>query len=339
MKFSVTLTIFILFAVVLWTYVYLTPPAAENPDRARPQSAKLLDISAGDEIREIAIYSKEGQNLVLEKKKDGWHINEPFDYPADPLVVEGLVSALRLTPKEGETKPEKGWEEFGLSGAPLKVGVKTRKQSSSRYLLIGEKSPVAERVYARWEGEETYFLLDRQIKNVFTNSVYSFREKKVFRTPLKNMTKIRFQSGLDAYEIIQGLSGWVWMEPVTFLGTDVAPETADRMLSLVQNTYIKDFVEEGSGIDTGLSGTDESSNSVQIKVWEDTAKDPEILFLGTEVPEKDAYYGRRSGEDTAFIVARGHIMRLFELLSAEADKITGDAPPEPDAVFTPAPGI
>lgn len=337
MRFSITLTVVVLFCIVLWTYLYLTPAASHKSSARTPSySAKLLELEAGEEIREITIDAENRQNLVLEKREKGWYISEPFEYPADPLVTEGLISALRLTPKENEAKPENGWEEYGLSVPALKVGIKTRKDSSPRFLLFGEKSPVADRVYARWEGEEKYFLLDEQIKNIFTNSVYSFREKKVFRTPLKAVTKIRFQSGLDAYEIIQGLSGWVWMEPVTFLGIDVAPETADKLLALVQNTYIKDFIPDDSALDTGLSGGPDSG-SVQIKIWADTAKEPEILFLGKELPEKDAFYGRRSGEDAVFIVARGHILRLFELLSAEAAKITGSsAAEEPDDIFMPA---
>lgn len=339
MKFSVTLTIVILFCVVLGAYIYLTPASEENQSRTDSHSARLFDLAAGDEIQEIIINSAAGNNLVIGKKEKVWQIQKPFDYPADPLVVEGLISALRLTPKEGESKPESEWEEYGLAAPELKVGIRTRRSDTVKFLFFGDKSPVADRIYARWEGGETYFLLDEQIKNIFTSSLYSFRQKKVFRTPLKAITKIRFQSGLDAYEIIQGLSGWVWMEPVTFLGTDVAPETADQMLALIQNTYIKDFLEKGSSVETGLSSPADSDVSLQIKVWTDTLKEPEVLYLGSEIPEKDAFYGRRSDEETVFIVARGHIMRLFELLSAEAGKVSGASAADSNNLFKPASGV
>lgn len=330
MKISVTITVLLLFLAVLGAYLYLVPQPPQRPsDIPAAGKARLLDLSGDDEVTEISIENpRPGRTIRLALRDKVWYMEEPFRNAADPVVIDGLLAALRLSPKEGEAKPEKGWEEYGLTSPNLKVGVKTRREPEMKYLLLGEKSPVADKLFARWDDGATYFLLDQRIRDVFTSTVYSFREKKVFRTPLKDITKLRFQSGLDAYEIVQGMNGWVWMDPVAFLGTDVAPETAERMLALVQNTYIKDF--EAKPVDLASAGLDGNETGVQIKVWKNTEQPPEVLLIGKEAPEKDSYLAKRSDDGAVFTVARSHIVNLFDLLSSEAKKAeAASAPAQP----------
>jgi hypothetical protein len=40
----------------------------------------------------------------------------------------------------------------------------------------------------------------------------------------------------------------------------------------------------------------------------------EAFYFGNEVPEKNAYFGLREGEDTVFIVDRGKVIELFDLM-------------------------
>lgn len=320
MKFSTTLVFLFLFVLVAVFFIYLDPLRQEPEPAAEKAVMRLLPMDGEGEINLIEIQNNEKkESITLQRSPEGWMLKDPVTYPAQNPMVEGLVTALRLSMKARRLLPEKGWDEYGLAKPSLRVGIEREDGRQRRYLDFGDPSPVTRHVFARWEGESEYFLLEADLKRVFEQTAYSLRQKRIFRNSVQEAAKIRIEIPKgESYEITKKDGNWFWMEPVALLGDAVEAEDANEVLTGVQRLYIKDF------LDSEVAKPGEYGFYIfgmNIKVWgpEDGDK-PEVLHLGSEFPAKDAFYGTREGEPTCFLVAQGNVKSLFETLARLNEK-------------------
>ncbi|MBN1688658.1 MAG: DUF4340 domain-containing protein [Candidatus Omnitrophica bacterium] len=330
MKPSVTIVFTLLFFVVLGAYLYLgaprpakhakeITPVSNIPEEAikKSSSMQLLPIAEDDEITAIQIQNLEKkENVTLKRENEGWKISYPVEYPADSLIVDGLIAALTISNKARRLVPEQDWEEYGLEKPELKIGIETKKLDKRLYLYLGDTTPVGDFVFARWEGENEYFLLSANFKKAFQKSIYSLRMKRVFRLPFAKMAKMHVRTTTGDFEIAHHDDKWFWMEPIPILGERVPKEKVDDLFARVQDLHIKDFLDQEphSKHELGFSllGT-------AITLWVDD-QHSEMLYLGNEVPTRDSFYAMREGEDVYFLVARPNIRALFELIEALAQE-------------------
>jgi len=311
MKFSVTLVFFLLFMVVAYCYIHFTPvDAVKVADTAA--LVRVLPLEEGDHVIGIRIRHKEGGLLHLEKKGQEWVIESPFQDTADGAAVEGLVAALTLSAKARRLIPDKGWEEFGLKDPELAIGVRSGKRPEWRALAFGDTAPVGDYVYARWEGENEYFLVDSNVKRAFERGNDAYRQRKIFSLPLAEIRKIRMQYGLSAYELTRRGEDWLWTEPVELLGNSLSRESEGALIAELGNLYIKEFVEgpkARTARDMGLM--DPKGN---LTLWAGGEKPAATLVLGEEILEKDALYASRREDETVFLVSRSKMLHLFNML-------------------------
>ncbi|MDP3921117.1 MAG: DUF4340 domain-containing protein [Candidatus Omnitrophota bacterium] len=312
MKSSVTVIFLLLFVVVAGFYVYLMPSENAPPPPEVVRALRLLPLEAGDEIVLIEIIdAEEGKSIMLENNEGTWELTKPVRDTADILMAEGLEKVLALSSKARRLVPDKEWSEYGLLNPKVKIGIETRKKRERRFLYFGDAAPIGDFVFARWEGEKEYFLLNADLMRAFDRSVYSLREKRIFRTLRKDIEKIRIQ-GLDVdYEFVNNEQGWVWSEPIDLLGEELTKRQVDELLSQIRELYVKDFLDGESRAKEELGF---KLGSSAVRIWGHPETGSEILYLGDEVPEKDAYYGLRSGESRYFVVARGNIRSLLEII-------------------------
>ncbi|HTL48569.1 MAG TPA: DUF4340 domain-containing protein [Verrucomicrobiae bacterium] len=314
MKFSVTVVFFLLFLLVAYFYVTLMPPeSAKSP--ASQTAGKVLPLEEGDEIAFLGIHNKEKhEDVVLVREDKTWRMKEPADDLAEAATVESLVLALTLSSKARRLMPEKGWDEYGLKDPRLVVEVQTQKRPETRRLFFGDDAPVGSFVYARWEGEKDYFLIDRNMKRVFESSPLSFRERRIFTVPLKDIQRIRIQNPQHSYEVLQKDSQWFWTEPVALLGDSLTEEHRDRLLSEMANLFVKEFLGAAKSKKAREYGLMTPHGSITI--WAAGTDPAAELVLGNELPEQDAIYSQKNGEENIFLVSRGKILAFFESLEA-----------------------
>lgn len=313
MKTSVTVTFSVLFLVVAALYVRLNPVAL--PGGASVSSGpvlRVLPLLNDGGVQWMQIQNLEKKETVTLQKKDGvWRISFPVASPADPLMVEGLATALKLSSKARRLFPERDWDEYGLLKPSLKIGVEA-EPGQRRYLYLGDPSPVSNFVFAKWEGEKEYFLVQADLKRAFERSVYSLRLKQIFRTPLDEITKIHIRTLNADYEILKKGQKWFWMEPIPILGKPVSKKQSDEILAVIADLYVKDFLD-GEKQSPGALGFSVTSPSV--KLWKGSAKTTaEVLKIGKESGPQDAYYGLKENEKNFFLMARGNIRTLFQMM-------------------------
>ena len=329
MKSSTTAVISLLFVTVAGAYYYFNP---EDSARSRPEilhSTRILPLAEKEEISRIEIHPPKksagppslaaenaGQknSLVLEKKGGKWRLASPVSYAADPVVSEGLETALLVSTKARRLFREKDWSEYGLGNPAFKIGVGIEPGGKNRVLALGDVSPVAEQIYARWEGEEEYFLVDANLKKAFDKSLYSLREKRIFRRPLEEAAKVHVKTFSGDYELARQKDSWYWLEPIVILGEPAADSAVREILEGISGLYIKEFLDGTKKKDRelGLSGLGPS-----ISVW-GKGKDPEVLWAGREAAGRDGFFARRQDEGVVLLVASGNLRAFFEKVEKSA---------------------
>lgn len=315
MKTSMTVAFTALFVIVAGVYFYLLPASESEFGQIKVEERtpmRLLSLEDDDELTWIQINNREEKDslITLKKEDEEWMIKYPLVYPANHIMVEGLVSALTVSKKARRLNREKGWEEYGLLKPSIKIGIETSKVKNRRYLFLGDSTAIGDFVFARWDGEDEYFLLDKDMKKAFSRSVYSLRLKKVFRMPINKISKIRFRTTSEEYEIARHDDQWFWMEPIPVLGELISKEDIDRIRSLIFDLYVKEFLdgEQREKEELGFQFLGRS-----IKVWgENEEEGSEVLLLGESIPTRDGVYAKLENEDTYFLVARSNLDALYE---------------------------
>ena len=318
MKTSVTVTIGLLFVVVSGFFYFLAPqPEPLVTGKAAPVSMKLLPLEDQGPINFIQIQNvQSGETINLERKDGRWTIRHPIVCPAETMIVEGLVTALKLSTRARRLNPEKPWSEYGLAKPLLKVGVQTEYNSTRRYLYFGDASPVGRFVFARWEGEKDYFLVNEDLKSAFSRSLYSLRSKQLFRTPVQRIVKIRVRSGANEYEVERRGSKWFWLEPIPILGQVVSKRQIDDINGQLGELFVKEFIDDGKKTRADYGFT---LLSPWLKVWDNEGKE-EIFRVGQEIPDKDSFVLMREGDSSFFLVARSNISAFLQKFEAMAQE-------------------
>lgn len=305
MKASVTIFFFLLFLGVVYLYFYLTP----EPDtavQAPTEIVKLLPLEAEDEIIGLEILNRaQDTRIHLSKRDGGWYVEAPIQDAADNMIVHGMATALKLSAKARRLTPEKDWTEYGLADADIQISIKTSQSDEWKTLLLGDQSPIGKFVYARWQGDEEYFLLDLNLRKVFKRDLFAYRAKKMIQSDLSGLTKLRIETRKENYEMSIVGEEWLWSEPILSLGEAVAPEQLGAVLTRLAGLYVKQYV--GNTVPEDVF---EYPFAV-FKLWSGDAEIEKIV-IGRMTPDMNAYVAKRNEEQDAFLMDAEKIGNLLK---------------------------
>lgn len=319
MKTSVTIVFTLLFIAVAGYYFVFNnsqpKPLPGTPNavvsEAAPPSNRLLPFDKETNIKMIQIQKPSSKETVTIELKDGqWFLKYPIKYAADSMMAQGLLTALKVSHKARRLNREKDWSEYGLAVPDIKIGIEAEGQPR-HYLLLGDYSPVADMVYARWEGEEEYFLLDARFKSAFDRSSYSLREKKIARIPLRKIEKIHVRTPSDNYEIAQKNNKWYWTEPVSQIGRTLTDSDMYEILTMLRDLNVKEFLDN-EPYKAEKQGFVEESPYIQL--WGEGRTS--IFRIGNEIPEHNSFYAIFDNEKVLLEVAKANIENFLKVFDS-----------------------
>ncbi|HOW59913.1 MAG TPA: DUF4340 domain-containing protein [Candidatus Omnitrophota bacterium] len=312
MNFGRTIIFSILFALVVGVYGYqqhLQKQALVNvPDEVN----RKVFFEKSNKIRQIEILDHVKNSRIVLRNNDGkWSLESPVRYPADFNIVEGLAMTARWFGKQPRLRAEKDWEEYGLAKPEVEMMYEVTGKKAEK-LLIGAKSPIGDAVFCKWDSERGYFLIPSAAKAALLQSVYSLREKRVFRLPEEAYGKVSVEMGKHSYQWKRDQGDWFWLEPVSKFGKKIPIERMRLILNALQNLYIKEYLDENKKSKAEL-GFFIIHDRIRIEAGPGVS---EVFHFGNEVPEKNAYYGFREGEDVVFLIDREKVFEFLDLLEA-----------------------
>ena len=319
MKLGRTLLFCGLFAIVTWVAIYQTRLEKQLQTVSPDEVNRTVFFNNQDVIGRIEILDRVRKTeTVLNQENGQWFLESPVRYPADPRIVEGIAISARMASRQPRLRGEKEWDEYGLARPEVEVRIDVPKKRAET-LYIGSQSPFGNAVFARWDSERGYLLLPREMKEVFLQPVYGLREKHVFRTPPEEIRMIYVEMGAQSYQWKKDDGQWYWMEPLSKFGKKIASESMERVIKALQNLYVKKFLDDNkkSRAELGFFMIHD-----RITIERDFDR-PEIFHFGNEVPLENAYYGFRENEGTVFLIDRGKVFELIDLLK-QIEKETSD---------------
>jgi len=311
-KFSTTIAVVFLFVLALGAYLRLQAPKSGMPQEPEVENIEsvqqLLDLNVDEEIVWIQIQNLEKNTVItLAKSEKGWKLKHPVEDFANAQIIEAFTRELQPSQKKESLAPEKDWEEYGLKRPAFKIGIETSKNKTRRYLYLGDQSPVAEMIFARWEDGDRYFLLDKQVKGVFAQSLYALREKRVFLLA-DQPSKLFFRVGGESIKLVFKDQLWFWDRPVELYNRMANQENVEKILQQIQNLYVKDFIDTPAGGDAARGFSEQAD---YLRLW-DSQNQASALMLGQEYLERDAFYGKRESFPGVLLIEREKIRALLE---------------------------
>ncbi len=320
--FPLLITALFVLALGIFTRLYLADSEQQTHQIVeKMESNKLCLLDENDSVTRIWIKNaSETEPLALEKKDGRWQLTEPVDYPAEPQLVEGMVTALTASVKVRNLERQGNWSEYGLEKPNLEIKIRTEKSPQDRSLYFGNPSPTSGLVFARWANDsDDYFLLPEAIQQVFSRSLYALRSKKIFDGSGTDITKVHLRTFKGDYEISRHKNQWFWMEPIPILGEVVSPEDLKEFWNRLEQLYVKEFMDDPFA-DLTKFGIREEGAVIKLTEGENESAKDQMLFIGSEVAEKQAFYAKRNNLDNPYLVASPNVNHIFEEIETMALK-------------------
>jgi hypothetical protein len=248
------------------------------------------------------------ESVALRRDDKGWRLESPVSYPAEDLLVRGMAIALsrahrlrRFPFKNVERLPK----ELGFASPYLKVGVRTEKEPGKKHLWIGNESPIGKMVYARWEGEEEYFLAPPEFRAIFDRTAYSLRRKKLFRVNWEEVTWMELKGWKKEYRLER--NGAVWRAALGDRAVEIPLEKAQDLIYAFQSLYVKDFLDK-KNVGNNELRLQKSRNYAAVG---GKGEMREALILGAAEKNKDSLYAYREKENLVILVSESRVRALW----------------------------
>jgi len=148
------------------------------------------------------------------------------------------------------------------------------------------------------------------MKAMFCQTVYGLRQKNLFRILPDKVRKVYVEMGPNVYQWKKEGDRWYWFEPVARFGQVFPVEYMAAVLGGLEQLNVREFQDQNKKSRAEL-GFFMIHDLIRVES-EDGKK--ETFCFGNEVPEKNAYYGFREGEDTVFLVDRANVIAFMDLI-------------------------
>jgi hypothetical protein len=193
-------------------YIYFVD--SEQPPDAADALPKAFDVSP-ENIEEVQIRTIAGENARVQRIETSWQVVEPMTVAADAVQVASVTSSLaNLEVQRVVDENPTDLGQYGLNPPRLEVSFRVKDESDVRRLLIGEKTPTGENLYAKTPGENRVFLIASFLDATFNKSAFDFRDKSVIEFDSATVTALDIARGGDTLQFTRNDNDWRMVRPL-----------------------------------------------------------------------------------------------------------------------------
>ena len=213
-------------------YIYYLETKEPAPPEDAPQKA-FTSVEA-DAIEELRITAG-GETTRLTKAGDTWSIVEPVRADADAGEVSSITGSLSSLQIEQvvDEKPA-DLTPFGLEPARIDVAFKVKGQAAEQRILLGEKTPVGENVYAKLPASPRVFLVQSHLDSTFNKTTFALRDKAVLKIDRGKADGLELKAGPTEIALAKSGESWSLVKPIAARADYAAVEGAIERLSSAQ---------------------------------------------------------------------------------------------------------
>jgi hypothetical protein len=324
-------------------------PNAEEV-KAQDPARMTLCAATADEITAIEITKPLDEPFTLVKEGTNWFVEQGGQrYRAEQTRVDSLLQDLPglETDSLATDKPDQlaSYEVDDAQG--VRLIVYTGEKQVACDLLVGKAAPGYQMAFVRKPGEDKVYRASKNVKSLVGFAYSSFRGKQLWPFTPTGATALSIaKPGAAEITSFTRENGGFWQNAGGGNGNQNA---LNELLQKFSELRINDYVEDTTGVDTGLPVTPSPQLSVT------AAEGAFSLELGRKDEEKGQYYVRAQdghvclmGEASLKFLLEADLanLKMGQLPEATSTEAEGGAmpgatpatPPAATPVAPPAPG-
>ena len=282
-------------ALALGAYIYFVE--SERPPAGTPDPLEAAFDVESDDIDSLSVTAGNGDRTVIEKDGDRWRIVEPFPVNVDVTQVVSLSSSLaslevqRVVAEPGDA-PD--LEAFGLAEPGIEVGFTTTDGTDAR-LLIGERSPAGNDLYATVAGSNRVFLISGFLDTTFDQTTFDLRDKSILDITRNEVDSLEVSGPEVAVRLRKADGEWSLVSPIE-ARADLG--VTDGLVGRLSNGRMSAIEAESADAEAlGPYGLDDPRLTVTVGLGSSAA----TLLLGDTTPA-GTVYARDGARDLVFTV-------------------------------------
>ena len=290
-------------ALALGAYIYFVE--SERPPAGTPEAlATVFDVDS-DDIDSLTVTAGNGDRTVIEKDGGRWRIVEPFPVNVDVTEVVALSSSLanldvqRVVAEPGDAAE---LEAFGLAEPAIEVGFTTADGTDAR-LLIGERSPAGNDLYATVAGSDRVFLISGFLDTTFDKTTFDLRDKSILDITRDQVDSLEIDGPDLSVRLRKADGEWSLTSPIE-ARADLA--VTDGLVGRLSNGRMAAIEAESADADAlAPYGLDEPRLTVTVGLGSSAA----TLLLGDTAPP-GTVYARDGARELVFTVDESLVSEL-----------------------------
>ena len=270
----------------LSAYIYFDVRTLPNPLVTKEE--KVLASVQSDQLSELRITSESGETTTLKKAEGGWQVVDPVASSADQSKVTAITSGLpsiSVTRIVDENPMDLG--TYGLAKPRIDVGFKVSGDKDYRHLLIGEKSPLGNDLFATRSDEKRVYLISANWEPVFNASTFDLREKALLKFDRSKVDGIEVSEGGKLLQFAKGGGEWKLIKPVQ---ARADYSSVEGLLSRLEGKAKSFATNEASPADLKKYGLEKPEATVNLSLGGTKL----TLVVGGKVDEGAVYVRDRS---------------------------------------------
>jgi len=243
MKFKKTY-LFAVFILGLMAAVYfLDYRHEEKIDQQKDLDMQVIKFDR-EQINMLEIIKKD-EKIILQKNETGWSLLEPIQDKGDNDQVDQLVSSIvdermLAVAKETDHISDADLVEYGLD-QPLAVYNIKNNLGQSKKITIGTQKNFEGNSYLRIDSDNRVYVASAVWFTKAENKLIYYREKRLYRSPLADITRVKVTSLNDQFELKRIANIWSSSQTENVLDQNKVRETIRK----ISETIIQDYVFDG----------------------------------------------------------------------------------------------
>ena len=256
----------------------------------------MFDVES-DDIDSLSVTATNGDRTVIDKDGDRWRIVEPFAVNVDVTQVVSLSSSLaNLDVQRVVAEPEDAPDlaAFGLAAPAIEIGFGTADGDDAR-LLIGERSPAGNDLYATVAGSDRVVLISGFLDTTFDQTTFDLRDKSILDITRDAVDSLEVAGREVAVRLRKADGEWSLVSPIE-ARADLG--VTDGLVGRLSNGRMAAIEAESADADRlEPYGLDDPRLTVTVGLGSSAA----TLLLGATAPD-GTVYARDGARELVFTV-------------------------------------
>jgi hypothetical protein len=313
----------------LGAYIYFVEAKKpDDPEKAKKE--KVFTLADKSKVKEVTLAPSGSEPIRLAKDGTGWKMTEPQAVPADSTETDSLLSTLESVEIDevvNEAPPD--LQEYGLASPKLTVAVLVDGASEPVKLLVGDKTPDGNGVYAKLPSAARVFTIPSYVESSLEKKPFDLRDRDLLHVKRDAVKTLEVTGPEGSYALARDAKGdWAFTRPVQ---TQAGRWAVDGLLGTIENLRMESVAAE-SAPDLKKFGLVTPARTVTLGLGDATR----TLQIGASSAEKKYYAREASSQQVAVIpgaivddLAKGmndlRGKRLLEVATYEVDGFEAEA--------------